>query len=142
MKYNPYIHVRSPKFVVHPGEDDELVNEGMYGKSLALYLWNELKKNGYEVPFICCEDWGWWMEIAGHPFALGLCIYGQLNEKTNQLELSTTVSPEEGRRWSWSRLRLVDTSPVVQKLHADVVAIFENDPDIRVLGINDDSYWE
>lgn len=142
MKYNPFIHIRSSKFVVLPGEAEELVNEGMYGKSLALYLKAELPKIGYSVPFICCEDWGWWVEIAGQPFAFGLCIYGQLNEKTKELELSTTVSPEEGRRWSWSRFRFVDTTAAVQKLHADVVSIFEKDPDVRILGINEDPYWE
>ena len=30
-----FIHVRSKKFPILPGEKEELVNEGMYGKALA-----------------------------------------------------------------------------------------------------------
>ena len=33
-----FIHIRSAKFPVLPGEREELVNEGTYGKALAIYL--------------------------------------------------------------------------------------------------------
>ncbi len=40
-----------------PGEDDELVNEGMYGKACSQYLQANLACRGYSVPFVVCEDW-------------------------------------------------------------------------------------
>ena len=63
-----FIHIRSPKFPILPGENEELVNEGMYGKAAAEYLQLKLRERGYEVPFVCCEDWGWWVELKNAPF--------------------------------------------------------------------------
>jgi hypothetical protein len=97
---NPFIHIKSAKFPILPGEEDELVSEGTYGKALARYLEARLKDRGYDVPFICCEDWGWWVEIRGQPFSLGLCVY-KFAEETQ--ELCFTISREPGRRWSWTR---------------------------------------
>jgi hypothetical protein len=48
---NKFIHIRSAKFPILPGEKAELVNEGMYGKALALYLQQHLSDRGYDAPF-------------------------------------------------------------------------------------------
>ena len=66
-----FIHIKSSKFPILPGETDELVNEGMYGKALAEYLQDKLAARAYDVPFVCCEDWGWWVELKAAPFTLG-----------------------------------------------------------------------
>lgn len=50
-----FLHIRSQKVPILPSEEDELVNDGMYGKSLALYLQSRLQDRGYMAPFICCE---------------------------------------------------------------------------------------
>lgn len=70
-----FIHIRSSKFPVLPGEKEELVNDGMYGKSLALYLQSNLQERGYDAPFVCCEDWGWWVELTTAAFTFGACVY-------------------------------------------------------------------
>src|SRR5690606_37710280 len=70
-----FIHIRSDKFPVLPGEEDEVVNEGMYGKALALYLQSKLTERGYKAGFVVAEDWGWWVDIDGPPFTFGVCIY-------------------------------------------------------------------
>jgi hypothetical protein len=134
----PFIRVQSPKFVVLPGEAAELVNEGMYGKVLAEYLTGKLRQRGYNVPFNCCEDWGWWVELAGFPFAFGVCIYGTELEG-GQLDLYVTDGAVAARHWSWRRFRFVNTAEAVAKLHADLIAIFTADPDVRLLGTNLDS---
>jgi hypothetical protein len=132
MPESPSVHLRSPRFVVQPGEDDELVNEGTYGKVLALYLQEALAGRGWEVPFICCEDWGWWVEIGGQPYTLGLCVYGSPDlAETNELAVKCSLDP--GRRWSWRRFRFVDTGPRVERLNADVLALFADDPAIEIL---------
>jgi hypothetical protein len=51
-----FIHVRSAKFPILPGEREELVNDGTYGKALAEYLQKELTDRGYHAPFVCGED--------------------------------------------------------------------------------------
>jgi hypothetical protein len=129
----PFIHVKSAKFPVLPGEEDELVNEGTYGKALAQYLEAQLKARSYEVAFIGCEDWGWWVEIRGHPLAMGVCVYGSPDlSKTH--ELCVTVSPEPGRCWSWRQFRFVDTTGPAAKLFDDLREIFAADPAVEVLG--------
>jgi hypothetical protein len=51
--------IRSSKFPILPSEKEELVNEGMYGKALAVFLQAQRTDRGYDAPFVCCEDWGW-----------------------------------------------------------------------------------
>ena len=133
-----FIHIRSAKFPILPGEKEELVNEGMYGKALAEYLQAKLRERGYDAPFICCEDWGWWVELQSTPFTFGVCIYCG-PERDGPLDLFCTDGATAPRKWSWSRFRFVDTSPYVNKLHDDLVAIFRADRDVQVLATDLDS---
>jgi hypothetical protein len=134
----PFIRVRSTQFEILPGEAEELVNEGMYGKAMALYLTARLREWGYDAPFHCCEDWGWWVELAGYPFAFGVCIYG-VECDGGQLDLYVTAGVVEPRQWSWRQFRFVATAPAVARLHADLVAIFGMDPEVQVLGTDLDA---
>jgi hypothetical protein len=133
----PFIHIKAAKFPILPGEDEELVNPGTYGKALAQYLEARLKEKAYEVPFICCEDWGWWVEIKGHPFATGVCVYGT-SDLAETHELCIAVAPAPRSRWSWRRFRPIDTTPHVTKLFADLTAVFTSDPEVEVLGFPED----
>jgi len=137
MATNPFLHIKSAKFPILPGETEELVNEGTYGKALAEYLEAHLKQKGYEIPFICCEDWGWWVEIKGQPFALGCCVYGA-SDATDKQELCVTISRDAERRWSWLRFRFVDTTARVEQLFRDLKSILSNDPEIELLGCPED----
>ena len=127
----PFIHVSSAKFPVLPGESDELVNEGTYGKALAEYLVIRLRECGYNVPFCCCEDWGWWVELAGLPFTFGVCIYGQQLDD-GRLDLYVTDGAIQERHWSWRGLQFVTTTADVTRLYKDLIDIFSADPDIQV----------
>lgn len=138
MASNPFFHLHSDKFSILPGEREELVNDGIYGKSLAEYLQKHLISKGYVVPFVCCEDWGWWVEIADHPFTFGLCVYGWIKDDGEKLDLCVNVGTEPGLRWSWTRLRKVDTTQAVHKLHTELNELFEEDSDITLLGLTED----
>ncbi len=134
---NKFIHIRSAKFPILPGEKAELVNEGMYGKALALYLQQHLSDRGYDAPFICCEDWGWWVELNTAPFAFGVCIYcGPEND--GPLDFVCTDGATGPRKWLWKQFRFVETEPYVKKLLEDLIAIFESDPEIKIAGISDE----
>lgn len=133
MATNPFIHIRSPKLRVLPGEDDELVNEGMYGKAFAEYLQTRLAQRGYQTPMVVCEDWGWWLTIAGLPFTCGLCIYGCRIDDTDDLDLCVTVSTDRGRKWSWGRFRFIDTTAEVERLHQTVRSTLADDSDITIV---------
>lgn len=128
-----FIHIRSPKFPILPGEKEELVNEGMYGKALAEYLRAKLEARDYRAPFICCEDWGWWIELKSAPFTFGVCIYCG-TEDVDPLNFFCTHGATATKAWSWRRFRFIDTRPWSEKLHADLIAIFEADPDVTIVG--------
>jgi hypothetical protein len=129
---NKFIHVRSPKFPVLPGEKEELINEGMYGRALAEYLQAKLQERGYEAPFVCCEDWGWWVELKNAPFKFGAAIYCGPETKGPRDLFSTDGVPAP-KKWSWSKFRWIDTSPWTKKLHEDMVAIFRSDPEVELV---------
>jgi hypothetical protein len=133
-----FIQVRSAKFAKRPNEDDELVNEGMYGQALAEYLQAALRQYGYVVPFFCCEDWGWWVEIQGFPCTFGVCIYGR-DLGDGQLHLAVTDGTTSRKIWSWRRFRSIDLGPIIDRLHEDLLAIFDADADVQILARQADS---
>jgi hypothetical protein len=128
-----FIQIKSSKFPILPGEKEELVNDGTYGKALAQYLQAQLAHLGYATPFVCCEDWGWWVELTGTPFAFGVCIYSGVEEE-GPVDFVCTSGVTENRKWSWKKFRFVETSPWVKKLNGDMLAIFRNDPDVEIVG--------
>lgn len=118
-----FIHVRAAKFGIQPGEQAELVNDGTYGKALAEYLRTKLIERGYAAPYVCCEDWGWWVELKTAPFAFGVCIYG-IERPDGSLDLCCTDGAAGPRCWNWKQFRFLDTRLWAEKLHADLLAIF------------------
>lgn len=137
-----FIHIRSPKFTILPGEEAELVNPNMWGKAIALYLEERLPLYGYSVPFHVCEDWGWWVHINNAPFTLGVCIYSGETNTDGLLNFSVSHSIHRQRQWSWSKFRFCDTAPFAAKLHEDLLTIFRDDPEVTVFAVNEDAIWE
>jgi hypothetical protein len=127
-----FIQIRSAKFPILPGEKEELVNEGMYGKALAQYLQAQLKNRGYDVPFIACEDWGWWVELKAAPFKFGVCIYCG-PEREGLLDFFCTDGATTKRKWNWKMFKFVDTAAWVKKLHEDLISIFLADVEVEVV---------
>ena len=136
----PFIRVASRKFPILPGEAEELVNEGMYGKALAEYLVDNLGERGYEPSDCCCEDWGWWIGLSGFSFLFGICIYGR-ESGGGDLDLYVTDGATQGWRWSWQKFRFVDNGArlAAAKLHRDLIAAFDADPEVHVLASDLDS---
>ena len=132
-----FIHIRSNKFPALAGEDEELVNDGMYGKALSQYLQAELTSKGYDIPIVFPEDWGWWVEIDGLPFALGVCVYSN-PEQDNPTEFVCTDSLLSARKWSWKAFGYIETRPAAEKLLEDLKAIFLSDPDVEIVQITED----
>ena len=132
-----FIHIRSSKFPILTGEKEELINEGMYGKALAVYLQERLSGRGYDAPFVCCEDWGWWVELKTAPFAFGVCIYSGPGED-GPVDFVCTDGATGPRKWSWKRFRTVDTTSWVKKLHEDLLAIFQTDENVEIVGTFDE----
>jgi hypothetical protein len=132
-----FIHIRSSRFTILPGEKEELVNDGMFGKALAGFLQSKLRERGYDAPFVCCEDWGWWVELRNAPFVFGVCIYSGA-EEDGPVDFACTDGAIGPRKWSWRKLRFIDTSPWVDQVHDDLMAIFRAEVDVEIVGVSDD----
>jgi len=128
-----FIHLRSARFPLLPGEAEEMVNEGLVGKALALYLQQKLQRLGRDVPFVCCEDWGWWVELAGTPFRFGVCVYS-LPGDGDRAEFCCTDGASAERIWNWWMFGWIDTAPWAEALHGELLAIFREDPEVELLG--------
>jgi hypothetical protein len=135
-----FIHLRSARFLELPGEAGEMVNPGTVGKALALHLQQRLQAMGRQAPFLCCEDWGWWVELADAPFRFGVCIYS-LPDGTGAAEgmaFCCTDGAVAERIWDWRRFRFIDTAPWAEALHGELLAIFGDDPEVELLGSGPD----
>lgn len=135
-----FVQIESDKFPIQPGEDEEIVNDGMYGKALAEYLQKEMVKIGYDAPSFCAEDWGWWLGVSKDNYKSGLCIYCTSEPPA----LKTYAICEEAQsftKWSWSKFKKISYEKEILQLRADLMSVFKNDPDIKVIRVSDDP-WE
>jgi len=132
------LEIRTKKFLILEGEKDEIVNEGMYGKALCLYLERELPKEGLAVPFFTAEDWGWWIEVMDGDFVLGLQIYPDAMEDQHPEAYAVMSSVSKGRQWSWKKLRKIDLTRNVVEIMDKVERVLSSDPEIDLVKRQDD----
>jgi hypothetical protein len=132
------IMIETKKFPPLPGEADELVNPGMYGKALCQYLERELPQLGIKVPFFCNEDWGWWLEVEQGSFKLGLCIYSIPEGEADPNAYAIMPTTNSERRWSWRRFRMVDISRELVQVVDTLEQLFKRDSEIRSVTRHDD----
>lgn len=69
MKQSPLLRFESSAFAAIAGEDQE-TNPGIFGKSLALWLAEELRAAGFTTGEVFAEDFGWCVPIESKPHAL------------------------------------------------------------------------
>ena len=132
-----FIHIRSHKFQALPGEEEEIVNEGMYGKALCKYLQKELLKYNYESPTYYCEDWGWMLEIHNLPKGLDVCVYCD-PEKNPPTEYVICNSALSDKKWSWKNFSYIDLKPFIEKLNKDLVEIFAADSQVELVQVTEE----
>ncbi|MDA7503732.1 hypothetical protein N8553_01975 [bacterium] len=153
---NPFIEIDAPHLCVMENEAEELCNDGIYGKALAEFLQAQLSKHGYRSEWIVCEDWGWCVPAEVDGFNMFICVYGftKNDDETAKaiyakhgseptdvksepagipLSLCVTVSTQPGKHFDWRRLRRIDRSDMITKLNNDLIKIFEEDSNIRLI---------
>ena len=64
-----HVEFRSDKFPACEGEE-KLVNPGLWGKRLAEFLRDGLRREGFETSGPFAEDWGWVVPVANERFRL------------------------------------------------------------------------
>ena len=135
-----FIHIRTSKFPILEGEESEVFNPGTYGKAFAIYLQENLQKAGYDVPFVCCEDWGWWVELRLPIKTIGLCCHREHDENT-ECNFVCSTSLESETVWSWKKFRFIKISMELDKLIEDLTEIFERDQQIEFVGVLDEFFY-
>jgi hypothetical protein len=66
---SPWLVFESSAFAIIPGEDEQ-TNPGIYGRSLASWLAEELRPAGCAAGAIIAEDFGWCIPVASKPHSL------------------------------------------------------------------------
>jgi hypothetical protein len=69
MKQSPLLKFESSAFTVIPGEDEE-TNPGIYGKTLAGWLGEQLRLAGVAAENVIAEDFGWCVPVKSPPYSL------------------------------------------------------------------------
>lgn len=132
------IEIHTGKFPILDGEEQELVNEGMYGKALCQYLERELPGSGLAVTRYLCEDWGWWIEVREGEFVLGLQIYADCEADENPERYAIMSSVSEEKKWSWKKFRAEDMTDRVTRIMDRLERLLSADPEIRLVRRHDD----
>ena len=133
---NSSIKIETEKFPIL--DDEEPINEGMYGKALCQYLQSELTQRGISAPRYCDEDWGWWLEVNDGDFHMGLCIYSDPNDEGDPSGYAILPSIQKAKKWSWTKFRTIDQSGQVLSIIDHLENIFHADPEITSVSRHDD----
>jgi hypothetical protein len=73
--------IKTPAFAIEPGEDAE-TNPGVFGRSLAQYLANQMRARGEPVELIA-EDFGWCLMLKRKPMMLWIACSNR-RERTDE----------------------------------------------------------
>lgn len=132
------IELHSDKFPILSGEEDEIVNDGTYGKALCIYLENKLPLAGVEVVRFLCEDWGWWIEVRVKEFTLGLQIYSDSMPGEHPRKYAIMSGIDKNRIWSWRKFRKINVGNQVSDIIDKVESVLLKDTDITFVKRHDD----
>jgi hypothetical protein len=64
-----YLEFRSDRFGAYEGEEQQ-INAGRWGKRLAEFLRDNLRREGFETEEPIAEDWGWMLPVTNDHFPL------------------------------------------------------------------------
>ncbi len=128
--HGTWLKIETDKFPILPGEEDEVVNEGMYGKALCTYLEKELPKFGVQVNFYCSEDWGWWVDVTEQGLNMGLLIYGHTVVGVSPEQYAIGSSIQESPKWFWKKFKKIDVTDKVTALMDKVENALDFDEEI------------
>jgi hypothetical protein len=127
MKQSSLLEFECSDFAVAPDEDKE-TNPGIYGKSLALWLAEQLRSTGLPVGEVIAEDFGWCVPVKATPQASYIAC-AATEEKPDQWRVF--VFAESGLI---ARLRGQDRSAeAVAAVFAAVRRCLESAPNVRGL---------
>jgi hypothetical protein len=134
MQSTRQIHVRSSRFAIEPGEDEE-TNPGVFGRAFARWLATQLPALGWRVKGCIAEDFGRLVEVEDPKFRLYVaCANGHDGEGTWQ---AFTFAEGGGLLGMFAKS---DKQRVADRLLGDVERLLRSDSstqDMRLESAND-----
>lgn len=121
---------RSRAFPRGVDEDDE-VNPGCYGKSVAAWIKVELSARGVAMGRLLPEDWGWRVQVADSPFPTWIGCGSYLEFDDGWLCFLDPHKPTIRRG-----LRKVDATEVIERVGSALDAALRAHP-----GVHDVRWW-
>jgi len=138
MIQNSCLKIETKKFPILQGEEEEIVNDNMYGKALCQYLKSNLSNTNIKVQDYFAEDWGWLLDVKVKDFEMGLCIYSDPDATGNPEKYGIMPSIHSDKVWSWSKFKKIDVSRDVLGIIEVIEKIFLNDKEISSVTKHDD----
>jgi hypothetical protein len=114
------LEFQSSDFPPVRGEEEE-VNPGRYGKSLADFLSAALPCQGFAVTAVSAEDWGWRIDLRNEDFPLWIGC-GNYEDFDDGFLCFIEPSKPFVRRW----LKRIETSSTVERLGIALESILRN----------------
>lgn len=133
MKSSPLLEFRSSSFAVTPGEDDA-TNPGIFGKSLANWLAQQISADGFVAGEIIAEDFGWCVPVKTEPHRLYIACS---SEDGNPDSWLVFVFAEGGL---FARLLGRDArAESVATLYDSLKRLLQSSPEIQELRVQDNT---
>jgi hypothetical protein len=120
-----HVEFRSSEFPAQPGEDEQ-INPGRYGKSLADYLREQLTARGISAGEPYAEDWGWAVPIDNPEFPLWI---GCGNYEEYPDGFLCFIEPR--KPYVRKLFRKIDTTAAVGRVASALDAILQSHPKVR-----------
>jgi len=131
------IHIQTSIFLPLPNEEDELVNEGTYGKALCLFLERKLPDSGFNVTRYLAEDWGWWVEIDNSVKPLELAIYYSDNDTTEK-DYALLLDVRKPSFFSFKKFKRLSREEDINSLQTSLEMLMSSTDGIKVVGISEE----
>jgi hypothetical protein len=125
-----HVEFRSDRFSAYDGEEKQ-INPGRWGRRLAEFLRDNLRKEGFQTEELIAEDWGWILPIADDQFRLWI---GCGNYEEYSDGFLCFIEPHT--RFVRKLLRKIDTQECVAPLQQAIDKILSD-----AAGVRDKRWW-
>lgn len=107
-------------------DDDDEVNPGCYGKSVAAWIQDELSARGVAMGRLSAEDWGWRVQVQDSPFPMWIGCGSYLEHHDGWLCFIDPHIPTIRRA-----LRTVDATEVIERVGSALDAALRAHPGVH-----------
>jgi len=131
-----FIHIRSSIFPVLEDENPENYHDFLYGKSLCLFLQDNLPVYGFNVDRFVNEDWGWWVSIENPIKKFELGIY-RLTD-TDMADFAIRIDRRKSEYFSLKKFKKVSRLAEMEKLEAAIIDLMSKTDGVEFIKVSDE----